>query len=425
MKKKRGKYMDITKPKIRQFNLLYYFLICSLITIAIITIYLTDYLTEVTENRMLETKKVLITQTVQKFNDELKTQYILPALKSGQYVSLNEGEFKANLDDFVNRFLEGYNLRQINIIQKDRLILYSTKAGLPGVIGKDSEAFQLALKGEVGSKLMYYPEDMAKTSLEIFVPFEINGEIVGVTMFYQNIKDVLILIDELNKKIQNIMIIGMTGLFLVLFFITLKGHQIIIKQKKSLLELNHNLEEKVKQRTHELYTINQKLKDLALKDGLTGLYNHTEIKTRFKNLISQIQTNQFSCFMMDIDYFKKINDSYGHPFGDEILKQTASTIKNTVRENDITGRYGGEEFIVLLPNTDVIEAQMIAERIREAIETQSFIIEHKKVNITISIGVSTYSGQSFEEMIKEADSALYSAKNNGRNKVKVLNKLVS
>ena len=133
--------------------------------------------------------------------------------------------------------------------------------------------------------------------------------------------------------------------------------------------------------------------------------------------------------MIDMDYFKKVNDTYGHKAGDTVLKTLAKILKNSVRESDIVIRYGGEEFLILLQNvTDIIAAKKVAEKIRQAVENTEIQTEEATIKKTISIGISIYPDQCEKgwECIKYADLALYEAKKTGRNKVVLFNeKLIS
>ena len=123
--------------------------------------------------------------------------------------------------------------------------------------------------------------------------------------------------------------------------------------------------------------------------------------------------------MCDIDLFNSVNDSYGHKAGDEVLKQIADTIKGVLRKSDLTIRYGGEEFLVLLTDQEKLTTVKVAEKIRKSVESKLFDIGEKGIHITISIGVALYPEHSynFEEVVKMADSALYKAKQSGRNRV--------
>jgi len=168
-----------------------------------------------------------------------------------------------------------------------------------------------------------------------------------------------------------------------------------------------------------------RLKEMAMKDGLTGLYNHTLLMELFEKEVSQrSRANSDTAFiMLDIDYFKKVNDTYGHMAGDMILKELAVILLESVRTGDVVGRYGGEEFGIVLGNTDEKSAVEICERIRQRIENNLFSTEDRNINITISMGISIKKCDALvgtSEVIKKADEALYKAKNDGRNRVVLL-----
>lgn len=168
-----------------------------------------------------------------------------------------------------------------------------------------------------------------------------------------------------------------------------------------------------------------KLKEMAMKDGLTGLYNHALLIKLFEKEYEKQKREKgtISFVMLDIDYFKKINDTYGHMSGDVILKEISKLIGSTLRSYDIAGRYGGEEFSVILPNMDKKDIFFICDGIRKKIESHVFKIKENVIKITVSIGVcfkSCDNNTSFGEMIRLADEQLYMAKEDGRNNVKVV-----
>lgn len=171
---------------------------------------------------------------------------------------------------------------------------------------------------------------------------------------------------------------------------------------------------------------NKQLEGLSKKDGLTGLYNHRYLKEQ-----AMIEYNRsfrygspLSLLMIDIDYFKSINDTYGHLFGDSVLKGIASTIKSSCRDTDIVGRYGGEEFVVILPLTSLESAQSVSEKLLKNISSEIYRDNENSTSITVSIGISSFHEglNSFEELLSESDMALYQAKNNGRNRVCIYEK---
>lgn len=169
-----------------------------------------------------------------------------------------------------------------------------------------------------------------------------------------------------------------------------------------------------------------KARQQAVTDGLTNLYNYRYIYSRLKQEISDaaVKRTPVSLILFDIDFFKHINDEYGHIAGDRILIETAKILMRNVREIDTVGRYGGEEFAVILPETGAQQAFKIAERIRSAVEAYEFYIPefNKPVNITVSAGIATFPDNAATpvELVNKADKAMMrGAKREGRNKVEV------
>jgi len=160
----------------------------------------------------------------------------------------------------------------------------------------------------------------------------------------------------------------------------------------------------------------------ALTDPLTGLGNHRSLHDTFKLEFRRHQDSQLplSCLMMDLDLFKRVNDTYGHPFGDRVLKVFARILEESVRKGDISARYGGEEFLCILPNCAEPEALVVAERIRGETERQVFRCGPHDVKVTVSLGGVTSRGPfpaDYQTLIRMADANLYRAKEKGRNRV--------
>lgn len=161
---------------------------------------------------------------------------------------------------------------------------------------------------------------------------------------------------------------------------------------------------------------------LATTDGLTELYNHRYFQEQMKRQIenSKRYETEFSMIILDIDFFKKFNDTFGHQAGDAVLRQVAQTLKRNVRATDIVCRYGGEEMSIILPNTGKDVAHSTAEKICLRVSDKKFKLGNdRETSVTISLGVATfpYDGQTASEIIDSADKRLYNAKNNGRNQV--------
>jgi len=166
---------------------------------------------------------------------------------------------------------------------------------------------------------------------------------------------------------------------------------------------------------------------LAVTDGLTGLYNRHFLNAHLQNLftLSKTSNKPLSIIMMDMDHFKSVNDTYGHNVGDEILKQLAEIILGSIRSSDLATRFGGEEFVVVMPETDIEQGNILAERIRSRVDEHDFKITHEvgMIKKTISIGVAELSDAigTPTEFIQKSDEALYEAKETGRNKVVLYN----
>ena len=184
--------------------------------------------------------------------------------------------------------------------------------------------------------------------------------------------------------------------------------------------LRRNREE-LSSANHALRETNEELHQISITDGLTGLYNRKHIMELFAREKSRSQRthHDLSVMMLDIDYFKKINDAYGHPVGDTVMCRLAETFMSSVRDCDYVGRYGGEEFMVILPDSTLENAAVTAERIRTNVGNLQFVEDGQTFSVTVSIGIAGFPdhGENTESIVGHADSALYQAKAEGRNKV--------
>ncbi len=171
----------------------------------------------------------------------------------------------------------------------------------------------------------------------------------------------------------------------------------------------------------QLQAANQELQRLSSTDRLTGLFNrgHWEEMLRQDYARHRRYERNAALVMFDIDHFKRINDSYGHQAGDAVIQQTAELVRQCTRDADIAGRYGGEEFVVLLPDTDSEGAVTFAERLRQSIEAHEVVHEGRSIRFTVSLGIADLSEPTngYAQLIERADIALYSSKASGRNQV--------
>jgi len=200
----------------------------------------------------------------------------------------------------------------------------------------------------------------------------------------------------------------------------------LYEQKRSLENTTHNLQQTV----HELETSkriieekNKQLSNIAIHDGLTGLFNHRQmdkiLKQEFRRALRY--QNDLSCLLIDLDFFKVVNDTYGHAFGDFVLKGFSRIVGSVTRESDFAFRYGGEEFMILLPQTDIHGAQTVAEKLRATCEDYIYHDGTNSTSVTISVGVASlyHNGPTQPEtLLAYADKAVYQAKADGRNQVR-------
>lgn len=186
---------------------------------------------------------------------------------------------------------------------------------------------------------------------------------------------------------------------------------------KKLEEANETLELKVKERTKELTDSLEEIKKISITDNMTGLYNRMKLdESLWYEIKRSARTNEkFGVILLDIDLFKNINDTYGHLVGDNVLKEFANLLKSNIRITDILGRWGGEEFLIFCPDTDIEGSYTFAQHIRKKIENFKFT---QVEQITASFGVTAYnSDDTPESIMKRVDDALYQAKNSSRNSV--------
>jgi diguanylate cyclase (GGDEF)-like protein len=172
-----------------------------------------------------------------------------------------------------------------------------------------------------------------------------------------------------------------------------------------------------------------RMEEMATTDGLTGLSNHRTFQERFAEMLARAERTggKQALLLTDIDHFKKVNDTYGHPIGDVVLRGVAQVVRDCVRKVDLAARYGGEEFGIVLEGTDLAGARQLAERIRSEVQKQVFQSPKGPFGCTLSLGIAVYpdDGRDGKTIIDHADQSLYSAKHNGRNRAVAFHDLQS
>ncbi len=206
------------------------------------------------------------------------------------------------------------------------------------------------------------------------------------------------------------------GLVFVLIRRFLSIHMRLRTYAGELESMNGNLEKLVEERTRDLEAEKKMLRTISITDGLTGLYNRVHLMERYHAMVSEAQRygKPLSIILFDIDHFKSVNDSHGHQTGDRALEIVARILQDSLRESDLCGRYGGEEFMLVLPETHSDRAMLVAERIRARVES---LTGEGLPRLTVSGGIAQLNNESAHTLLKRADIRLYAAKDRGRNRI--------
>ena len=196
-----------------------------------------------------------------------------------------------------------------------------------------------------------------------------------------------------------------------------------ITEHQAMLDVMRHSNDHLLERLSEINDLQEQLREQAIRDVLTGLFNRRYLDEVLERELSRAmrEGHPLTVMMLDLDHFKKLNDTYGHQAGDEVLKVLGNMLRHNARTEDIPCRYGGEEFLLVLPNMSMADARVRAEQWREKFESMQIVFGQFSLTGTLSIGIATFPGhgRTRDELIEAADKALYIAKHNGRNRVEV------
>jgi diguanylate cyclase (GGDEF)-like protein len=340
---------------------------------------------------------------------ELERDVLLKPSSIGTSVEVAAGDFAA-LDQRMKRFLRTFNMYKIKVFSKEGMIIYSTDHKIIGKLEGDNQNLLGVLnKGVIFSKLerKELMKDFVGTEhkdidvVETYVPIRDGQSIVGAFEVYVDTTSTR---GRIAVAIRNsvIMLLGVLALVFGCLYLP------------------------VRQGMRSLGRAQDKLQTLASTDVLTGISNRRHVLERVHEEHARMQREKreisrrtLAVSMIDIDFFKKVNDKYGHPAGDYVLREVASRLRASIRIYDTLGRYGGEEFLAVMPNTTLEEALIVSERMHKAVGFEPVTFEGITIPVTVSIGVaSSYSPEEdSEHAIKRADDALYRAKETGRDRV--------
>ena len=314
------------------------------------------------------------------------------------------------LDRQLRRFLSPFDIVKIKIFSADNRIVYSTEAQLIGQVDSGNVRLARALAGAADSKLERKEEvrDLAQERkfdvdvVETYIPIRDNGEVIGSFEVYIDVTKY-----RKQSRKATLLSVGILGGILVIVF----GISFFL----------------VRRGTRDIKEIQEALRKQTITDALTGTFNKRQIELLARKDFARaarrrdkgLSDAELGLIMIDIDRFKEVNDSYGHLAGDVLLQQFAQRIKSSLRSYDAIGRFGGEEFLVVLPGSDLEQSRSVAHKIWSLIREEPFALEGKQVPVTASIGVAALQkgDDDYLQVLKRADEKLYGAKSDGRDRV--------
>ncbi|MBC8210786.1 MAG: GGDEF domain-containing protein [Gammaproteobacteria bacterium] len=340
----------------------------------------------------------------------LQSHFLFKEQHPGQEVTDINIASLEGLDFSLAQFLTPFHIIKIKVFDRNGTIIYSTDKDLIGLQDPMNERLHNALQGLNDSRFVVKEKiaDLKSEQrfdidvVESYVPiFNNQGNTVGSFEIYKDV-----------TNFRNDIRIGVT-----LSFFILAGIILIAFSVSYLL---------IKKSASQLSLAQQKLHHMATIDALTGIYSRNEIisllQSEFENYKLNLNTpaqSELSLVMIDVDHFKAINDNHGHPIGDKALSTISACIKTKIRNVNGFGRFGGEEFLLVLPGETGETSKLVAERIRQAISELEIEAEQQLIKVTASFGIASAlpSEPDYHSTVKRADNALYQAKNSGRNKV--------
>lgn len=313
------------------------------------------------------------------------------------------------LDRRLRRDLAPFQIIKVKIYDAGGRILFSTEHRLIGEIDAENPRLRKALQGESDSHLEQKDSlrDLAEEHVldvdvvETYVPIGVEGKVVGAFEIYRDV----------TSYRQDIRTAAVTSL------IILGGILLLVTSTAFLF---------VRRSVRGMAEVQERLREMATTDALTGVFNRGTILARAREEISrfdrrreQDSTYSLSFILLDIDHFKIINDTFGHLTGDQVLREVSERIRSSLRDYDLFGRFGGEEFLVVLPDAALDGALATAERIRQATYAKPFVFKEPLINVTVSLGVATTreDERDLTKILRRADESLYLAKERGRNAV--------
>ncbi len=391
-------------------RLLKLFTVVSAASVVVIIVYVSFGISAIITKKNIETAE-LDAVAITKALYELERDVLYGTDASGRGSVQVSKEHFAVLDERMRFFLAPMNIIKIKVFSRDKVIVYSTDQSIIGQANPDNAKLSEAMNGTVVSNLGRKDEirDLAGEQrmdvdiVEAYLPLRDGDEIIGSFEVYL---DITRRQDQVRDTVFASVVVISSVLILVF----------------GLLYLF------MRRGTTELTRVQDDLETISITDALTGAYNRRHLFVRASEELSRLK-RQNECrkenpgvgvILIDIDHFKRINDEHGHIAGDAVIKEVAARVKGMIRQCDTFGRYGGEEFLLILPDTEVSGLRSVAERIWRAIRSEPFAIDDAvHIPVTCSLGASLMleSDDTIQAAIHRSDLALYRSKQTGRDKI--------
>ncbi|MEI6207181.1 MAG: GGDEF domain-containing protein [Desulfuromonadales bacterium] len=312
-------------------------------------------------------------------------------------------------DSRLRKNLAPFSIIKVKVYNADKQIVYCTDPKLIGKTDKNNLRLTKALTGKVDAKMVTkeLAHDLADEALlnvdvvETYVPImSADKRILGSFEVYMNITPYNVQIRRGVVVMTVLLAVVLAGVF-GFSYILIRGGTSQLKEVQSQLEI------------------------IAITDPLTGMHNRGFLMKRGEEELKRVQRSSgeqqksLGCILLDLDHFKQVNDIKGHLTGDIVLKSVAQTLRSNVRNYDVIGRYGGEEFVILLPDTSFEQSLLAAEHIREKVRNELIEVAGERIPVTASLGVASSGGtdKSLTDIIRRADEGMYKAKAEGRDRV--------
>jgi diguanylate cyclase (GGDEF)-like protein len=315
------------------------------------------------------------------------------------------------LDRHIRRFLTPFSIVKIKIYSSDRRIVYSTEAKLIGEVDRQNKRLNSALTGEFDSKFERKEEvkdltDELKFNVDVvetYIPIRDTGKkVIGSFEVY---------LDVTKYREQSGRALALSLGILLFILVLVFGLSFLLIRKA----------------TRDIKQIQEMLKKQTITDPLTGIFNkrqillmaHKEFSRASRRRKRAVVDGDLGLIMIDIDHFKEVNDTYGHLAGDVLLKELAERISYSLRTYDAVGRFGGDEFLVVLPSANLHETGRVAQKVWTLIREEPFLLEGQRVTVTASVGLAASQEDDTEyvQVLKRADEGVYRAKDAGRDRV--------